>query len=98
MTARNTADLTDETDRRRLADDLAADGGAEWAADFRPGSLGCHELLDRTALIADLVEGRLVEHPACVANPAWFALARRAAAALYELYQQVGTAHSDDTT
>ena len=93
MTARNVIDLEGETDRQRLAADLAADAGPEWADGYRPGSLGCHELLDRTALLADMVERSVAEHLACVANPAWYALAERAATALRELHQQVGAEH-----
>ena len=53
----------------------------------------CHELLDRTALLSDLLERHLLGHPACVANPGWYRLAEQAAAALRELYQQVGAEH-----
>ena len=38
-------------------------------------------------------ERHLLSHPACVANPAWYFLAEQAAAALRELYQQVGAQH-----
>ena len=60
---------------------------------YAPGSAGCHELLDRTAMLADMVESHLVEHPACAARPDWHALAESAAAALHRLYQEVGAAH-----
>lgn len=62
--------------------------------EYRPGSFGCHELLDRSAMIAGLVEEQIQNHPACVANAEWYGLAERAAAALRELYQRVGAAHS----
>jgi hypothetical protein len=61
----------------------------------KPGSFGCHELLDRTALIMNNVEEFIVSHPACLNNKEWFALARKASEALHELYQQVGAAHLD---
>ena len=82
-----------ERDRLCQASDLAADLGEGWADEYRPGSAGCHELLDRTALLSDMLERYLLEHPACVANPGWFLLAERAAAALRELYQQIGGEH-----
>ncbi len=74
----------------------SANGQADSAdseADYAPGSVGCHELLDRTSMLADMVEQYLVEHPACTGRPEWHALAERAAAALHELYQKVGAEH-----
>jgi hypothetical protein len=64
-----------------------------WEADYRPGSSGCHELLDRTALFADMLEQHLLEHPACLANPEWYLLAEQSAAALRDLYQRIGADH-----
>lgn len=85
-----------EQERQHLADELRADYGPHWAEQYEPGSFGCHELLDRTSLMAELVERQVLSHPACVQNPAWFALAEQAVSALQELYQQVGAAHLDD--
>ena len=36
--------------------------------EYRPGSAGCHELLDRAALFTDMLERHLLAHPACVAQ------------------------------
>ena len=85
-----------EHERQQLLDELAADHGPHWAEQYETGSCGCHELLDRTALAADLVERYVRTHPACVQNPEWFALAEQAAAALHELYQRIGATHLDD--
>ncbi len=85
-----------ERERARQADELAAESGPSWADEFRPGTAGCHELLDRTALLSDLLERHLLGHPACVANPGWYQLAEQAAAALRELYQQIGAEHLAD--
>ena len=82
-----------ERDRLRRADELTADSGERWADEYLPGTVGCHELLDRTALLSDLLERHILDHPACVANAAWYRLAEQAAAALCELYQQVGAEH-----
>jgi hypothetical protein len=82
-----------EQERARQAAELEADSGADWAREYRPGSFGCHELLDRTALLADMVEQQIQTHPACVANAEWFLLAEQASAALRELYQQIGAEH-----
>jgi hypothetical protein len=79
--------------RQQAAQKMQAEQGANWAEQFKPGTMGCHELLDRTHLLAEFVEQQLQEHPACVANPEWYALAERAASALHELYQQVGSDH-----
>jgi hypothetical protein len=79
--------------RQQLADELDADQDTNWTEQNRPGSFGCHELLDRTLLAGDLVEQSVLSHPACVLDPEWFALAERAVSALRELYQRVGEAH-----
>lgn len=85
----------DETERDRLGQggELAAELGEGWESKYRPGSVGCHELLDRTALLSDMLERYLLDHPACVANSGWYTLAEQAAATLRELYQQIGGAH-----
>jgi hypothetical protein len=85
--------LEREDERQQLIADLTADQGPDWARLNRPGSFGCHELLDRTALVENLVEEYLLSHPACVQNPEWFRLAEQASAALQELYQRIGAAH-----
>jgi hypothetical protein len=82
-----------EAERLRLANELAADSGPAWADGFRPGTPGCHELMDRASMLAEMLERHLLTHPACVAEPQWYALADRAATALRELYQQVGSEH-----
>ena len=85
-----------EHERQQLFDELAADHGPDWAAQYTPGSFGCHKLLDRTALTADIVERYVRTHPACVQKREWFALAEQAVAALQALYQHIGAAHLDD--
>ena len=84
---------TTEADRLRLANDLLADLGAGWGDGFRPGTPGCHELMDRASMLVDMLERYLLTHPACVAEPDWYALAERAAAAVRELFYQVGAEH-----
>ena len=76
-----------------MAPGFAPDEGPDWAEQHKPGSFGCHELLDRTALAVDLLERYVLSHRACVQNPDWYRLAEKAADALHELYQQVGEAH-----
>jgi hypothetical protein len=61
--------------------------------EYRAGSFGCHELLDRTNMVADILEQFILSHPACVQNAEWYALADKAVAALRELYQRVGAEH-----
>ncbi|HUY31993.1 MAG TPA: hypothetical protein VMV69_04370 [Pirellulales bacterium] len=82
-----------EQDRQRQARELSAESGAEWMEGYRPGSAGCHELLDRAALVADMLQQYILAHPACVARPEWYRLAEQATAALLDLYQQVGAEH-----
>jgi hypothetical protein len=63
------------------------------SSDDRPGSFSCHELLDRTHLIANQLDDWLLSHPACVNNPAWFAFAYQAMDQLQRLYQAIGASH-----
>ncbi|MCC6421201.1 MAG: hypothetical protein IT429_23440 [Gemmataceae bacterium] len=93
MGSRNLSPADVERARLCQASELATASGAGWADAYRPGSPGCHELLDRTAMFAEMLERHLVDHPACVANPEWYRLAEQAAAALRELYQQIGAEH-----
>jgi hypothetical protein len=86
-------DLIVEDDRQQLIRELEEASGSDWAKEFLPGTFGCHELLDRTSLMLNILESNLLEHPACVANADCYGLAEKAAAALRELYQQVGRDH-----
>ena len=88
-------DTDTERERQELVDELATDLGAGGAEQYQPGSFGCHELLDRTALAADFVERHVLSQPACVLNAEWYELADQAVSALRELYQRVGAAHLD---
>lgn len=96
MTRNAAAASEAERDRAAEAADLATDQGPGWADDFRPGTHGCHELLDRAGLFAAMLDRDLLRHPACVANPDWFALAAEAVDALHALYQRVGAEHLAD--
>lgn len=87
-----------ETERLELAGELLADEGPEWAEKYKPGSYGCHELLDRTSQLMDSVDRFVLSHPACIADPGWFTLAEQAHAALFELYQSVGAVHLEATS
>jgi hypothetical protein len=89
-----------EQQRQEAISEMIAENGPNWAEQFAPGTYGCHELLDRTIQAAATVEQYVLSHPSCALNPAWYALAERAVAALNELYQEVGAEHlggkSDD--
>jgi hypothetical protein len=80
-------------ERERTAAELTAEEGANWIERNRPGSFGCHELLDRTSINVDMIESHLVEHSACIANPEWYELAWKAADSLHDLYQKIGAVH-----
>jgi hypothetical protein len=82
-----------EQDRQRQVRELAAVSGEQWSNEYQPGSAGCHELLDRTALLTDMLERHVLGHPACIARPEWYLLAEQAVATLRSLYQQVGSEH-----
>ena len=85
-----------EQDRQQRISELTAEQGPEWTEQYKPGSFGCHELLDRTALTSDMVEQLILSHPACFQNAEWYALADQAVNALAELYQRVGAVHLSD--
>ena len=74
---------------------MASESDADRVEDFKPGSFGCHELLDRTSIAADTLEQFVLSHPACIQNPDWYALADKAVTALRELYQRIGAEHLD---
>jgi len=83
-----------EKERRKLIDAMTEESGPDWEAQYQPGSFGCHELLDRTRLLADQLEKAVLSHPSCILDPDWYALAWRAVENLRELYQRVGAAHN----
>ena len=85
-----------ERERRQRIEDLIAEHGPQWSEQYKPGSFGCHELLDRTSMVADIVEHYVLSHPSCAQQQDWYALADQAVAALRELYQRIGEKHLDD--
>lgn len=84
---------TAEQDRQRRIAELNAEEGSDWVDRYKPGSFGCHELLDRTSILANAIEEQLLDHPSLVTDREWYALADRAATALQELYQRIGAEH-----
>jgi hypothetical protein len=58
--------LNTEQERQQLIDELCAEQGPDWAEPYKSGSFGCHELLDRTNLVEDMVEQCVLIHPAWV--------------------------------
>ena len=82
-----------ERERQRRFAELDASEGPGWTEQYKAGSFGCHELLDRTAGLADQIEDRLLSHPSCVMDPEWYAAAERATEALRDLYQRIGAEH-----
>lgn len=93
MTMQVESEADTEQERQRLITELNAEQGRNWHEQYKPGSFGCHELLDRTSVAARTVEECVLSHPACVQNPEWFSLAEQAASALHELYQRIGADH-----
>jgi hypothetical protein len=85
-----------EQGRQQRLEELHTEHEPQWLDQFRPGSFGCHELLDRTMLAVNFVDEYVRSHPACVQNPEWFALAEQAMSALSELYQRIGAEHLDE--
>lgn len=93
MSSQTTQTLDVELERQERLQELQTDHGPGWESRYQPGSFGCHELLDRTHLTATIVEHYVLEHPSCVQNKDWYALAEQAVTALNELYQRIGAEH-----
>jgi len=87
------ADKFTERQRRQKLRELVAEMDAAELSQFASGTFGCHELLDRVLVLGNNVEQYVLDHPACVQNEEWYALANQAVKALRELYQLVGAAH-----
>ncbi|MFQ5732874.1 MAG: hypothetical protein ACE5KM_13085 [Planctomycetaceae bacterium] len=85
-----------ERQRQEAVAELEAESGPDWDNGFEPGTHGGHELLDRVSIVMELLESRVVDHPACLRDPAWYQQAEQAAELLRELYQQIGAAQPDD--
>ena len=85
-----------ERERQQYIEGLIAEHGPQWSDPYKPGSFGCHELMDRTSMAGDIVEQYVLSHPACAQNQEWFALADQAVTALRELYQRIGEVHLED--
>lgn len=86
-----------EQERQQRLSELVAEQGPGWLDQYKAGSFGCHELLDRMSLLAAMVDEYVLEHPSCLQNPEWYALAEQAVSALNELYQRVGREHLGKT-
>ncbi|MFC3074193.1 hypothetical protein [Shinella pollutisoli] len=85
------AELEDE--RLKQLDLLAGEREmtpAELLGHYAPGTFGFHEAASTASLILDLVDERLLQHPAIAGNPDCFRLAARASEALFNLYQTLG--------
>ena len=82
-----------ESQRQESLRELESDGEEARLEHFSPGTFGCHELLDRTILLAEQVERTILSHPACIQNREWYELASEASAALHDLYQRIGSEH-----
>ena len=93
MNTKATQSCETEQERQRAVQEMVAEQGPNWLEAFKPGSFGCHELLDRTSLVADMIERFVLSHPACAQDPSWYALALEATTCLRELYQRIGAEH-----
>jgi hypothetical protein len=70
-----------ESQRQESLRELESDGEKARLEHFSPGTFDCHELLDRTILLAEQVERSILSHPACIQNREW-ALSQNEAFAL----------------
>lgn len=82
--------------RQELVDELKNALGDDWEELFLPGTIGCHELMDRVSVINQQLESVILSHPACVREPQFFELASQAVAHLQELHELVMNAQVGD--
>jgi hypothetical protein len=82
-----------ENQRQQSLQEYESQSAPSALEDFRPGTFGSHELLDRTSLLAEQIEHAILSHPSCLQNREWYQLAWEAFAALRELYQRIGSEH-----
>lgn len=60
-----------------------------------PGSCAMHEALDRAALVRNMLETALLEHPSIVMNKEWYTKAWIAFSVLFELYDDIAYVHME---
>lgn len=60
---------------------------------FKPGTHGCHEALHMASVLLEMVDERLVQHPAIERNKKWRKMAVKACDQLFDLYCEIGKAH-----
>lgn len=60
---------------------------------YAPGTFGCHEALHMASSVMDIVDSQLMQHPAILLNPKYYALAEKAHKALFDLHQAIGEDH-----
>lgn len=82
-----------EQQRQERLRKIQTESQADWEENYKPGSFGCHELLDRVSLAAASVDEHVLDHPSCVRDKEWYALADQAVTVLNELYQRIGAEH-----
>lgn len=81
-------DELDEIERERLIHLEDVEKPEEW----RPGTGGCYEVLDRTSMFLDMIGIYILEHPAIVINKDWYTRAWKIHEAMCELYRDIGNA------
>lgn len=91
-----TAGEAAELERDRLEaiarrDEEAAD--PDWRDAGAPGTPGCHEALHLAHVFVGLIDRELLNHPAVLLNPDWYARVSRACGELADLYQAIGAEH-----
>jgi cob(I)alamin adenosyltransferase len=62
---------------------------------FRPGTLGFHEIVDRTCLIAELFSDVIARHPCHKWTPKIGRRIKRIEKDLFDLYQELATEHAE---
>lgn len=90
--------MNERVEKQRLhslkaLEDATPDCRERWA----PGTIGFHELCDRSAVLANQVDELLQEHPATLVDPDLYALAATAVDALANFHQVVALQCCDAT-
>ena len=63
---------------------------------FSPGTFGCHELMHTISVMERTWDENVLEHSSCIMNKKWFKKAAKITEKMYQLYNDVATAHLSD--
>lgn len=78
-----------------ISDELVFDTPESIHNRYKPGSYGCHELVDRIYVLYDTLDSKVLDHPSIDFVEGWRELAQEAFDKLMELYRIVAIKHHE---